>query len=387
MPDPRHILLMIETSKVYGRGLLQGIGRYAAAHGRWSMYVEERSLEAQQPLWLRDWEGDGIIFRSHSRSLVDSVCATGAPAVDTNTAITDHGFPLVYVDETGVAQIACEHFLDRRFTHFGFCTLLEDPWVHLRRQAFLKRLNAMGQTCHCLSVKRRPSRLGWDEQRRQLAEWVDTLPKPVAILAANDVCGTRLIDACRSINVSIPEEVAVLGVDNDTVLDPLTSPPMSSIDLNATRIGYEAAALLDRLMRGEPKPEEPVFIKPAGVVARQSTDIFAVDDREVANALSYIRRHATEGIKVAHVLEHLCLSRATLERRFAAAIGRSPKDEICRVRLERVKQLLAHTDYVLPQIADLTGFKTAAHLSVVFKRQTGLSPSQFREEIAGPFPI
>jgi len=179
----------------------------------------------------------------------------------------------------------------------------------------------------------------------------------------------------------------VLGVDNDTVLDPLTAPPMSSIDLNATRIGYEAAALLDRLMAGEPKPEAPVFIKPAGVVVRQSTDIFAVKDPEVASALSYIRRHATEGIKVADVLEHLCLSRATLERRFAVAIGRSPKDEICRVRLEQVKQLLALTDYVLPQIAKLTGFKTAAHMSVVFKRQAGVSPSQFREEAASSFAI
>lgn len=351
------------------------------------MYVDERSLEARLPSWLRNWDGDGIIFRSHSRSMVDAVVATGVPAVDTNTAIADHDFPLVYADDTGVARIACEHFVDRRFAHFAFCTLLEDPWVQFRRQAFLTRLSDLGQTCHCFSAKSGPSQLGWDEQRRQLAEWVGTLPKPVAILAANDVCGTRLIDACRSINVPIPEEVAVLGVDNDTVLDPLTSPPMSSIDLNLARIGYEAAALLDRLMAGDPKPEKPAFIKPAGVVVRQSTDIFAVDDREVANALSFIRRHATEGIKVAHVLEHLCLSRATLERRFAAAIGRSPKDEICRVRLEQVKQLLAHTDYVLPQIAGLTGFKTAAHLSVVFKRQTGLSPGQFREEVTGSFAI
>ncbi len=383
MPKPKHILLMIETSKVYGRGLLEGIGRYAMAHGRWSMYVEERSLEARQPSWLGNWEGDGIIFRSHSRSLLNSVLATGAPAVDTNTAITGHRFPLVYADEAAVAQVACDHFLDRRFPHVGFCTLVEDPWVRLRRKAFVARLNELGQTCHCLSVKSKPGRLGWDEQRRRLAEWVGTLPKPVAVLAANDVCGTRLIDACRSIDVSIPEEVAVLGVDNDTVLDPLTSPPMSSIDLNPTRIGYEAAALLDRLMAGESKPEEPVFVKPTGVVVRQSTDIFAVDDPEVATALSFIRRHAAEGIKVTDVLDHLCVSRATLERRFAAAIGRSPKDEIYRVRLEQVKRMLAFTDYVLAQIADLTGFKTASHLSVVFKRKTGLSPSQFREEATG----
>ncbi|MHB8902033.1 MAG: XylR family transcriptional regulator [Thermoguttaceae bacterium] len=383
MPETKHILLMIETSKVYGRGLLEGIGRYAMGHGRWSMYVEERSLEAHQPSWLRSWKGDGIIFRSHSRSLVDAVLATGVPAVDTNTAITDHGFPLVYVDETAVAHLACDHFLERRFDHFAFCALGEDPWVRIRRQAYLARLDALGHRCHCLSVRQCLGRRGWDKQREQLARWVRSLPSPVAVLAANDVCATRLINACRSIDVAIPEQVAVLGVDNDTVLDPLTAPPMSSIDLNVARIGYEAAALLDRLMAGEPKPAEPILIKPAGVVARQSTDICAIDDADVATALRFIRHHAIEGIKVADVLDRLCVSRATLERRFTAAIGRSPGEEIRRVRLEQVKQLLTLTDYVLPQIAERTGFKTAAHLSVVFKRQTGLSPSQFRQHTAG----
>ena len=380
MPQPKHILLLVETSKAYGRALLRGIGLYAMAHGRWSLYVDERGLDDRQPSWLKGWKGDGIIFRSFFSAMVDAIRAIGVPAVDTNSGVAGHGFPLVYPDEEGTAQLAIDHFRGRRFEHFAFCAIEEAPWVQWRRQFYVSCLQRHRLPCHTVSVGAAQGRSSWDRQRSQLAQWVRGLPKPVAVLAANDVCGMRLIDACRCAEVSVPEQVAVLGVDNDTVLDMLTSPAMSSIDLNVQQIGYKAAALLDRLMRGEPKPEVPVLIQPAGVVTRQSTDVFAVDDPGVADALSFIRRHAQDGITVADVADHLSISRATLERRFADEMNRTPKNEITRVRLEQVKQLLTLTEHTLPQVAELTGFKTASHLSVVFKRETGLSPTQFRKQ-------
>ena len=155
---------------------------------------------------------------------------------------------------------------------------------------------------------------------------------------------------------------------------------MSSIDLNAPSIGYEAAALLDRLMSGVPAPHDPILIEPAGVVARQSTDITAVNDADLAEALSFIRRNALAGITVQDVTEHLCISRATLERRFARQLGRTPKEEILRIQLDQVKRLLERTQHPLYEIAELTGFKTASHLSVVFKRVFRCSPSQYREQ-------
>ena len=369
---------MIETSKAYGRGLLTGIGRYATTLGRWTLYVEERALHDRQPSWLADWKGDGIIFRSFNRTMVDAIRRAGLPAVDTNSHVTGHGFPLVYADEEAVARVAIEHFLERGFANFGFCTVEEAPWVEWRRNAFCAQLAGRGLSCHERSVRAGRGQAGWETQLRDLVDWVQNLPKPVAVLAANDVCGLRLIDACRDAGVAVPEKVAVLGVDHDQVLDALASPPMSSIDLNAPRIGYEAAVLLDRMMAGEQPPGRPILIEPAGVMTRQSTDIAAVDDEDLADALSFIRRNALAGITVEDVLEHVCVSRATLERRFAQRLGRTPREEILRVQLDQVKRLLEHTDQSLRKIADGTGFKTASHLSVVFKRAVGCSPSEYR---------
>jgi len=378
MLDTRRVLLLIETSKSYGRALLEGIGRYVEAHGRWSLYVEERGLSDPQPAWLRRWQGDGIIFRSYSPALVQAVNTCGVPAVDTNSRISGHGFPLVYTDEVAVAEAAVAHFRDRRFERFAFCAIEDEPWVRLRREAYLAELARLGLACDCLYVPTGNARSGWERQQRQMAEWVTGLPKPVAILAANDVAGMRLLDACNSADVAVPEQAAVLGVDNDEILNKLASPPMSSIDLDAIRIGYQAAALLGRLMHGDAPPDEPIFLPPAGVITRKSTDITAVQDPELAAALMFIRRHACDGITVHEVVRHVSISRATLERRFADQLHRSPYEEISRVRMEHVQRMLAMTDYTLDDIARQTGFRTASHLSTAFKHRTGQSPSDFR---------
>ncbi len=310
--------------------------------------------------------------------MVEAIRSCGVPTVETHSQIIGHGFPLVYVDEEAIARIAVDHFLQRHFQHIGFCSITEDRWVQWRRNAFVAQLKRRGLSCHLMSAQSNEGRSGWEEQSRQLAAWARRLPKPAAVLAANDVCGMRLIDACRLANIAIPEQVAVLGVDNDAVLDALTSPPLSSVDPNAARIGYEAAVLLDDLMHGFAQSQNSIFIEPAGVIERQSTDVTAVDDPELAAALTYIRHNATRGIAVENMLSFLSISRATLERRFMKLLGRTPKQEIVRVQLDQVKRLLTLTNDSLTEIADLTGFKTGSHLSVAFKRNTGLSPIQFR---------
>lgn len=374
----KHVLLLIETSKAYGRFLLNGIGRYAMTHGRWSLFVEERGLVDRQPKWLKDWSGDGIIFRGYHQQMVDAIKSTGLPAVETNNKVWDRDFPLLYPDDREVARIAVEHFQQRQFQHFAFCTIEEEPWVEWRRSAYIDYLDTLGKTPLCFSMRGDQGRIEWDELRNHLADWLGTLPKPVAVLAANDICGMRVIDACRSAGISVPEQVAVLGVDNDEVMDLLTSPPLSSIDLNIEQTGYQAAALLDRMMRDPGCAAASRWITPAGVVPRQSTDVSAIDDPTVTRALSLIRRHACDGITVDELLDDLLVSRATLERHFEQKLGRSPKQEIIRVRIGRTRHLLAGTDYPLAHIAELTGFKTASHLSVVFKRETGSSPSDYR---------
>ena len=207
------------------------------------------------------------------------------------------------------------------------------------------------------------------------------LPKPAGVFAAYDIKGRQLLDACRDAGVAVPEEIAVVGVDNDELLCGLATPPLSSVIPNTRRTGYEAARLLDRMLQGEEVPPEGHFIPPLGVHARQSTDILAVEDREIAAAMRFIREQACDGITVEDVLRAVPLSRRVLERRFRAVVGRTPHEEILRLRLDRVKQLLAETDLSLERISTLAGFAHPEYMSVAFKREIGVTPGCHRAQI------
>ena len=234
------------------------------------------------------------------------------------------------------------------------------------------------------SRRRSSEAVSWEQQGQDdqaaLVRWLQQLPTPVAVMACNSIRGQEVLSACRRLGRAVPEQVAVMGVDSDEIICELSDPPLSSVVLNAVRTGYEAAAWLDRLMAGEAAPDSPVLIAPTGVAPRRSTDIVAVDDPHVAAALRYIRDHACEDIALQDVLQSVHLSRASLHRHFNAALGRSPKAEILRVRLERAKQLLAETELPLYEIASRTGFRNPEHFSYLFKSKSGQTPGQFRRE-------
>ena len=378
MPPMRRVMLIIETSKVYGRGLLDGIGRYAMTHGQWSLDVEERGLEEEPSRLLRSWKGDGIIFRSINRAMVQAIRRKRVPAVDTHSGVIGHEFPLVYADENRIAQLAATHFFERRFQHFAFCSIEEPRWVKWRQEAYFRELARIGIHVYVNPIEK-VAKLDGSGQLRHLAAWVAGLPTPIGILAANDVSGIRLIAACRTAGIRIPEHVAVLGVDNDEVLCRLTSPPLSSIDLDSPTIGNLAASLLDDLMRGGTAPSEPIWVPARTIVTRQSTDTLAIEDTDLISSLAFIREHACEGIGVGDVVRSVSISRATLERKFATHLQTTPRRAIVRIQIERVKCLLAETKDSLERIAQWTGFKTQSHLSVTFKRETGVTPGDYRK--------
>jgi LacI family transcriptional regulator len=269
-----------------------------------------------------------------------------------------------------------------------------------RQAAFHRRIHAAGFACHVyershlasdgyLSAsvhgaandsRKRP--YSWEAEQENLAAWLAALPKPIGIMACYDVMGLRVLDACRRSQIAIPEQVAVIGVDNDELLCDLADPPLTSIAHDIEAIGYESAALLDRMMRGENPPERPTMLLPRGIVLRKSTDIVAVDDKFVARALSFIRQRACSGITVAQVAGHVGMRRRSLERRFQVSLGRTPGDEIARVRLEHIKTLLTETDFTLEAIAHKTGFKDASSVSVFFANQTGQAPGRYRNTFA-----
>lgn len=379
------VALLIESSRAYGRGLLHGIAHYARLHGRWSIYHYERSLNDPAPDWLANWRGQGIIARLENPQLIRAIRKLNRPTVDLRGLHNLPGIPLVETNDDAVMQLALNHLTERGFTRFAYCGFAGANYSD-RRLGFLR--NAVAKTHGSLDVYEsdeaaRPGDTVATESRGILyegaiARWLSRLPKPIGVIACNDVRGQQVLNAAREHNISVPEDLAVIGVDNDEVLCELSDPPLSSVEPNTYRIGYEAATILDRMMKGQMPQERTTFIEPAGVITRSSTDVLAMADREVATAVRFIRQHATDHITVEDVLDQIPLSRSTLERRFCKIIGRSPKAEILRIRLDRAKQLLAETDYSLLAIAQMTGFTHAEYLSVVFKQKFKQTPGQFR---------
>jgi LacI family transcriptional regulator len=374
----RQVALLIETSNAYARGLLQGVVHYIREHQPWSFHLMAQGRGDDPPEWLKRWSGHGIIARIETPRIARAVVQAGVPAVDVSAARLVPALPWVETDDEQIARLAAEHLLERGFKHFAFCGDTRFNWSVWREKHFCARIETAGLKTACYQPAAATADVA--AQAADLRRWLRELPKPVGIMACYDIRGQQVLAACRSEGLAVPGEVAVVGVDNDELLCDLASPPLSSVVPNAHRTGYEAAALLDRMMAGKRVPPTARLIPPLGVAARQSTDVLAVDDRDVARAVQFIREHACDGINVADVLRAVPLSRRVLEQRFQRMLGRTPREEILHVRLARVKQLLGETDLPLYLIAERTGFDHVEYLSVVFKRETRLTPSEFRTE-------
>lgn len=385
----KHVALLVETTGSYGRGLLQGIAKYNREHGNWSTYFRPHALNDSPPAWLRTWKGDGMLVRAETPEMVELVRRCRVPAVNLRGSLKPLPLPYVGMDNRQIAAVALAHLRDRGIRHFAVCgragtrnpALLErcEHFRELVEQGDATAGGMAGGTCYVFPpASSRRTAMTWEQEQDQLAEWVRSLPKPVGIFGCNDERGLQVLDACRRIGVTVPDEVAVIGVDNDASICDLTIPPLSSIDPNAEAIGYEAAALLDRMMAGAAAPTEPVKLAPRGVVTRQSTDVIASEDREVGRALSYVREHACSGLQVVDVLGHMAMSRASLQQRMKQVVGRTIHQEIQRVRLAKVKDLLAMSDMTIKQVARESGFASVQYMTRVFRAVTGETPARYR---------
>jgi LacI family transcriptional regulator len=370
------VALLIETSNAYGRGLLQGVVRYAREHRPWSFHLMEQGRGDDPPAWLADWDGDGIIARIETPRIAKAVTHAKLPTIDLSAARLVPTLSWVETDDAQIARVAADHLLERGFKHFAYCGDSRFNWSVWREQYFAQQLRGAGYDCRIYSGKDADGDLAVGS--RALIAWLKALPKPIGIMACYDTRGHEVLDACREAGLAVPDEVAVVGVNNDELLCELSSPPLSSVIPNTLRTGYEAAALLDRLMAGEQLKPTAHLIGPFGVASRQSTDVLAIDDRDVVRAVQFIREHACEGVNVADVMKSVPLSRRVLEQRFQRLLGRTPHEEILHVKLSRVQRLLAETDLSLAVIAERTGFEHVEYLSVAFKRERGITPREFR---------
>jgi LacI family transcriptional regulator len=379
------VACIVETSMAYGREILWGVAQYLRESSPWTVYIEQRSLTDQAPPWLETWEGDGIISRLAPRQ-TRRLRATGIPIVDLNDQGPGPCRPHLRSDHRAEGALAAEHLRERGFTSFAFFGYPQFAWSRECRSGFVSALQAAGHSC---AYYRRAQRVSWGHQQPSwevevegVAQWIQSLPKPLGLMACNDFRGIQALDACRRAEIAVPEEVAVIGVDNEELVCTLAYPPLSSVVPNARRIGYEAAALLDRLMRGEPEPSTPLSIPPTEVITRLSTDVNAIADPEVAAAMRFIREHACEGIGVDDILTQVPVSRSVLQRRFRSLLGRSIHAVIAGVRLQRAKQLLVETDLSLAVIAKRTGFSHVEYLCAAFRQAVGLPPGAYRREHA-----
>jgi LacI family transcriptional regulator len=386
---PRKVALLVETSKSLGRGILRGIHNYARDLEHWSICLEPCALYSSPPAWLRGWKGDGIIAHISDAKTAQLILEAALPTINLGLPLTGACFPRIEPNPRSVAQMAARHFLERGFRHIGFCgdCLYSDDWStrfvkHLRHVLRQVKPNGLGV------VERHLGNLSqdWDADLADLSDWIEGLPKPIGLVALNDSIGMRVLDACRSVGVMVPEHVAVLGLEDDEVVCSMARPPLSSISTNAETIGFRAAELLDKLMCGAEPPNKIITVEPIRVVTRQSTDVREHVDEVVAKAVTFIRSWATDGINVDDVLREVDVSRSSLDRRFKSALGRTPHEEIVRAQLSVAMQLLIGTDLTLNQIAVRSGFRHAPYMGAVFRRELKMTAGEYRQFYANTVP-
>jgi LacI family transcriptional regulator len=375
----RRIALLMGQDIGYCRGVLRGIYAYSVDKPDW---IFRDGPPVKQVLGsLREWQPHGIIAHLYDRQFARALIRTHRRIVNTTSTLEDLRVPLVEVDHVEVGRLAAEHFLERRFTHFGYFGSAWTGFSKQREAGFRRRLDEAGHTassCYAEYLPRPPAGASWKEVDNRVKTWLERLPKPAAVLASNDIPARHLSHICHQLGFRVPDDIALLGVDNDELECHLASPPLSSVVNPAEQIGFQAARILDELLQGKPRPTRPYCIRPDRIVTRQSTDTVAIHDADVSAAVAYIRRHVSDRVDVAAVCEALSLSRRKLERKFHSLLGRTVLAEIQKTRIERAKTLLAETDLSVAAVARRSGFGKSDRQAVVFRQLTGLTPTEFR---------
>lgn len=378
------VALLVETARGYGRDFLRGVVHYARLHGPWSFYVTPGDFHQALPK-MRQWGGTGIIARIVTPELGRAILASRLPtvALDLAEAQLLPGNPLsklseIASDSRRASQMAAAHLLDRKFPHYAFVGMADQVWSDRRETAFRQAIQAGGFATHVYPLLRRCRDRAWAREQKFLIRWLQGLPKPIGLMACSDERGRQVLEACRAGGIDVPEQIAVIGVDNDELLCELSDPPLTSVALNAEQGGYRAAALLDEMMHGRKRKKERLVVEPLQIVTRRSTDVVALEDIEVVQAMRFIHNHATGAIGIGDIVKCVQLSRRSLEMRFSKALGRTIHAEIQRVRMERAKRLLLESELSIAKVAEATGYGTTSYFVQVFREQAGLTPARYR---------
>jgi LacI family transcriptional regulator len=369
------IVIKAPLAVAHGRSILEGASEYARNRRDWWLTVLN---EEANPDDIRSACPSGVIAFNFKLSDEEALLDLGVPVVSVANIIEGSRLPGVYFDDFVAGELAAAHLMECALANYAFVGDEGARNARLRLDGYRAKLEAEGHSVIVLSAMH--SFGGWipfnpDEIIRQLK----ALPKPVGVFAPWDLLAYHVARVCEHAQLKVPEEIAIIGVDNDALICNVTRPPLTSVRIPAFEIGYAAAKLLDELLRGEPAPEAPLLLPPSPPVVRQSTQLVAVADEKVARTLTYMREHAHESIGISQLWEALGFERKDLETRFRRALGRSPGQEFTRVRVERAKQLVLDTSYTTEELARACGFATASYLVSVFRKHVGVTPQRYRE--------
>lgn len=384
MKPPLRIALIVGTVCWYDRELIDGIAAYSREHGPWRLVLQADTTRHRVEPWVRQWKPDGVLARITGPRMAKEMRGLGIPVVDLLEESGSSGIPRIVCDDRAVVQRAVDHLLDRHLRHFAYVGR-SDVYFSVQRQAcFHDYLRDRQQTLKAdddTSLTFNSILLPWKSMPHlhvELAAWLRALPKPVGVVACNDVWGAQVLRVCNEFDFHVPDDIAVIGIDDDPVICQMCTPTLSSIGANARAIGYRAAGMLHgMIVRGE-SPPPVTFVEPGSVQPRASTATLAVADADVVAAMWFLREHACRPITIPQVAKTLGVSRRTLERAFMRHVGHSPAAEITRARLERAKELLIGTDLSLPVVARQTGFFRAETLHRAFKKHAGITPGEYR---------
>ena len=375
----RHVAVIIETSSQYGRNLIAGIARFGRLHG-WQLLFEYRGRNTEEPEWLADFDGDGVITTHPSAAHSLKLRNRGTPVIHfhEHSRDTHAARPPVDSDHHEVGRLAANHFLEKGHRHFAFLGHSDHPVSLQREQGYVERLAEAGFTPRRHHTPERTSRSfasihGGDES------FLKSLPKPCALFCCWDEVAFRAVQTAIEHNIAVPEELAVLGVDNDPVFCGTSLIPLSSIDPDIPQLGFLTAARLEAMIDGEASAADPVVkVAPKRVMVRQSSALEAVADPLVRRFLELLRQPRPGTLTIEGIAATCHVSRRLLEQRVKSATGKTPRQLLSASLIDHIRGFLLQTDYTLAHIADLLGFEHAERLSHLFRRETGVTPGDFR---------
>lgn len=382
------ITLIIDLSGTPGRNLMRGIARYARLYGPWQLNHFWRDFYESSPkkadflanLKKNLRNSDGVIMREPYA--VDFIKDLEIPAIIAS-AIRDAEVPTkstILTNSRTIGKMGADYFIQKGFKNLAFCGLKKMLWSEHRQNHFEDTSRKAGLKIFKYSFTYPHRESSRDARLNLIARWIRWLPKPVGIMSCNDLCGKFIVDSCRGNSIAVPQEVAVLGVDNDDILCDLTYPPLSSIELNTERGGFDAAALLDKIIKGVEVDTKTIVIEPVGVRERQSTDIVAFDDRIVSDVLSFIKNNAQRPLQVVDILNEFNISRRSLYIKFNNSVGTGVYEQIRKIRVEKICKMLVETNKSVKEIAFEFGFHSVDHIARFFRKEKGITPTQYRSK-------